>query len=109
MLKVLINAYACSPGLGSEPGMAWNRVSNFAKCFEFHIISKLYANWYKLNDSVVKYMSATFGLKLTPTTSDILACLSDEISLKENDIHKEPLIRLKQDTIKQMHDDGVIY
>lgn len=92
--------------MGSELGVAWNRVSNFAKCFEFHIISKLYANWYKLNDSVVKFMSVAFGLK--PSPSDILAYLSDEISLKENDIHKEQLIKLKQDTIKQMHDGGVI-
>lgn len=68
--------------------------------------SKLYAKGYKLNDSVVKFMSAAFGLK--PSPSDILAYLSDEISLKENDIHKEPLMKLKQDTIKQMHDGGVI-
>lgn len=69
-------------------------------------VSKLYAKGYKLNDSVVKYMSEAFGLK--PSPSDILAYLSDEISLKENDIHKEPLTKLKQDTIKQMHDGGVI-
>lgn len=69
-------------------------------------VSKLYAKGYKLNDSVVKYMSEAFGLK--PSSSDILAYLSDEISLKENDIHKEPLMKLKQDTIKQMHDGGVI-
>lgn len=69
-------------------------------------VSKLYAKGYKLNDSVVKYMSEAFGLK--PSPSDILAYLSDEISLKENDIHKEPLMKLKQDTIKQMHDGGVI-
>ena len=61
-------------------------------------VSKLYAKGYKLNDSVVKFMSAAFGLK--PSPSDILAYLSDEISLKENDIHKEPLMKLKQDTIK---------
>lgn len=30
MLKILINAYACSPGMGSEPGIAWNWVSNLA-------------------------------------------------------------------------------
>lgn len=50
-------------------------------------VSKLYAKGYKLNDSVVKYMSAAFGIK--PSPSDILAYLSDEISLKENDIHKD--------------------
>lgn len=69
-------------------------------------VSKLYAKGYKLNDSVVKIMSAAFGLK--PSPSDILAYLSDEISLKENDIHKEPLMKLKQDTIKQMNDGGVL-
>lgn len=69
-------------------------------------VSKLYAKGYKLNDFVVKYMSAAFGLK--PSPSDILAYLSDNISLMENDIHKEPLTKLKQDAIKQKHDGGVI-
>lgn len=36
MLKVLINAYACSPGIGSEPGMAWNWVKNLAKLVVYH-------------------------------------------------------------------------
>lgn len=40
MLKILINAYACSPGMGSEPGMAWNWVSNLAKFCEVHIITE---------------------------------------------------------------------
>lgn len=40
MLKILINAYACSPGMGSEPGMAWNWVSNFAKFCELYIITE---------------------------------------------------------------------
>lgn len=40
MLKILINAYACSPNMGSEPGMAWNWVSNLAKCCEVHIITE---------------------------------------------------------------------
>lgn len=40
MLKVLINAYACSPGMGSEPGMAWNWVVNLAKFCELHIITE---------------------------------------------------------------------
>mgnify|MGYP002769848096 FL=1 len=40
MLKILINAYACSPGMGSEPGMAWNWVSNLAKFCELHIITE---------------------------------------------------------------------
>lgn len=40
MLKILINAYACSPCMGSEPGMAWNWVSNLAKFCELYIITE---------------------------------------------------------------------
>lgn len=40
MLKILINAYACSPDMGSEPGMAWNWVSNLAKYCELFIITE---------------------------------------------------------------------
>ena len=40
MLKVLINAYACSPGMGSEPGMAWNWVSHLANYCELYIITE---------------------------------------------------------------------
>ena len=39
-MKILINAYACSPGMGSEPGMAWNWVSNLARFCELHIITE---------------------------------------------------------------------
>lgn len=40
MLKVLVNAYACSPNMGSEPGMGWNWVSNIAKYCELFIITE---------------------------------------------------------------------
>ncbi len=40
MLKVLVNAYACSPNMGSEPGMAWNWCSNLAKHCELFIITE---------------------------------------------------------------------
>jgi len=39
-LSVLINAYACSPNMGSEPGMAWNWCVNLAKHCELHIITE---------------------------------------------------------------------
>ena len=39
-MKILINAYACSPGMGSEPGMAWNWVVNLAKFCELYIITE---------------------------------------------------------------------
>lgn len=40
MLSILINAYACSPHMGSEPGMAWNWCINLAKHYELHIITE---------------------------------------------------------------------
>ena len=40
MYSILINAYACSPGMGSEPGMAWNWCINLAKYCELHIITE---------------------------------------------------------------------
>lgn len=40
MLTILINAYACSPHMGSEPGMAWNWCVNLAKYCELHIITE---------------------------------------------------------------------
>lgn len=40
MYSILINAYACSPDMGSEPGMAWNWCINLAKHCELHIITE---------------------------------------------------------------------
>jgi glycosyltransferase involved in cell wall biosynthesis len=40
MLKVIINAYACSPNMGSEPGMAWNWCIHLAHYCELHIITE---------------------------------------------------------------------
>lgn len=39
-ISVLVNAYACSPDMGSEPGMAWNWCVNLAKHCELHIITE---------------------------------------------------------------------
>ena len=39
-MKILINAYACSPGMGREPGMAWTWVSNLARFCELYIITE---------------------------------------------------------------------
>lgn len=39
-MKVLVNAYACSPNMGSEPGMAWNWCVNLAKYCELFIITE---------------------------------------------------------------------
>lgn len=40
MISVLINAYACSPDMGSEPGMAWNWCVHLAEHCELHIITE---------------------------------------------------------------------
>lgn len=40
MLTILINAYACGPDRGSEPGMAWNWCCHLAKHCELHIITE---------------------------------------------------------------------
>ena len=39
-MKILINAYACSPNMGSEPGMAWNWCVHLAKHCELYIITE---------------------------------------------------------------------
>ncbi|WP_299583619.1 glycosyltransferase [uncultured Sunxiuqinia sp.] len=40
MIRVLINAYACSPNMGSEPGMAWNWIINLAQYCQLHVITE---------------------------------------------------------------------
>lgn len=39
-LKILINAYACSPIRGSEPGTGWNMCAHLAKHCDVHIITE---------------------------------------------------------------------
>lgn len=39
-LKILVSAYACSPGRGSEPGMGWNFVIGLSRYHEVHVISE---------------------------------------------------------------------
>ena len=40
MLKILINAYACSPTWGSEPGMGWNWIKALAKDCDLYVITE---------------------------------------------------------------------
>lgn len=39
-LKILVNAYACEPNQGSEPGMAWHWVSHLAAYHDLWIITE---------------------------------------------------------------------
>jgi glycosyltransferase involved in cell wall biosynthesis len=45
MLKILINAYACAPNRGSEPGMGWNWIINLANYCEVFVITE--GEWQK--------------------------------------------------------------
>ena len=69
-------------------------------------VSRLYANGYKMTESVVEAFSQAYNI--APTKTDVLAYMADEVSLDQNDIHKEPLTKLKQDTILQMQEGGVL-
>lgn len=40
MINVIINAYACSPSWGSEPGMAWNWVKHLSQYCVCHVITE---------------------------------------------------------------------
>ncbi|WP_158847888.1 glycosyltransferase [Algibacter sp. L1A34] len=52
MISVLINAYACAPNMGSEPGMAWNWVINLAKYCKVIVITE--GEWQKEIEAAVK-------------------------------------------------------
>ena len=54
MFKILVNAYACSPNWGSEPGMAWNWCLNLAKYCELFIITE--GEWKnEIEDAIKKH------------------------------------------------------
>lgn len=59
-----------------------------------------------MTDNLVAAFSKAYNLN--PTKADVLAYMADEVSLGPNDIHKEPLTKLKQDTIIQMQEGGVL-
>ena len=40
MMKVLINAYAVCPGMGSEPGVGWHWTTEIAKHCEVFVITE---------------------------------------------------------------------
>lgn len=66
----------------------------------------MYAKGYKMTDNLVAAFSQAYNLN--PTKADVLAYMADEVSLDPNYIHKEPLTKLKQDTIIQMQEGGVL-
>lgn len=69
-------------------------------------VSALYTDAYKMNPSMVEVNAACWGIPATK--KDVLAYMSDHLSLEEKDIHKKTLTKLKQDTIKQLKEGGVL-
>lgn len=69
-------------------------------------VSALYTDAYKMNPSMVEVNAACWGIPATK--EDVLACMSGHLSLEEKDIHKKTLTKLKQDTIKQLKEGGVL-
>ena len=39
-LRVLVSAYACEPGRGSEPGIGWNVVRELAREFDVCVVTR---------------------------------------------------------------------
>lgn len=69
-------------------------------------VSALYADAYKMNPTMIEVNAACWGIPATK--KDVLAYMSDHLSLEEKDIHKKTLTKLKQDTIKQLKEGGVL-
>ena len=69
-------------------------------------VSALYADAYKMNPTMVEVNAECWGIPAT--RKDVLAYMSDHLSLEEKDIHKKTLTKLKQDTIKQLKEGGAL-
>lgn len=69
-------------------------------------VSALYTDAYKMNPSMVEVNAACWGIPATK--KDVLAYMSGHLSLEEKDVHKKSLTKLKQDTIKQLKEGGVL-
>lgn len=69
-------------------------------------VSALYADAYKMNPTMIAVNAECWGIPAT--RKDVLAYMSDHLSLEEKDVHKKTLTKLKQDTIKQLKEGGVL-
>jgi len=58
-----------------------------------------------MTDSTIKALHD--GYDITPTRQDVLAFM-EKFPLGEKIIHEKPLTKLKQDTIKQLIEGGLI-
>lgn len=69
-------------------------------------VSALYADAYKMNPTMIAVNAECWGIPATK--KDVLAYMSGHLSLEEKDVHGKTLTKLKQDTIKQLKEGGVL-
>ena len=75
MISVLVNAYACSPHWGSEPGMGWNWILALSKYCELYIITE--GEWRdKIELAFLLLLSKMAGESVGASASDY-AAISD--------------------------------
>ncbi len=59
--SILINAYACAPNMGSEPGMAWNWIINLANHCFLHVITE--GEWQQEIEEELKHLQQGKNIK----------------------------------------------
>ncbi|TFH73884.1 HNH endonuclease [Segatella hominis] len=69
-------------------------------------VSRLYSDAYKMNPAMISAFAASY--EIPATKKNVLAYMSEHLSLDEKDIHENSLTKLKQDTIKQMEEGGAL-
>lgn len=68
-------------------------------------VKDLYDKNYKLNDSYIQATHDSYGIN--PTRQDVLAFM-ENFPTEEERIHDKPFTKLKQDTMKQLKEKGLI-
>lgn len=71
-----------------------------------NMVSELYDRCYQLNESAVNAMAAAF--RIPPTKESVLSFISGNFSSDDTTIHQEPFTKLRQDTILQMKEGGLL-
>lgn len=69
------------------------------------IVKDLYNLGYKMTPSYIEATTQTYGIR--PTREDVLAFMKS-FPTDENKVHADSLVKLKQDTLKQMKKDNII-
>ncbi len=70
-MNILINAYACSPTKGSEPGMSWNWIVQLSKHYHLHVITE--GEWKNELEEAIKKLPQGYNIKFhyNPVSDEI--------------------------------------